>query len=51
MKEYWTYNTYTKKFECVEVDNETYAELKRMDWQDEKHKKKAVQHEILNHSQ
>lgn len=46
MKGYWTYNTYTKKFEYVKVDDETYAELKRIDWREEKHKKRAVQHEI-----
>ena len=46
MKEYWLYNEITNKYESVEVDDEVYSELKRMDWRDEKKRKVILENEI-----
>lgn len=46
MKEYWFYNEITNKYESVEVDDEVYSELKRMDWRDEKKRKVILENEI-----
>lgn len=46
MKEYWFYNEINNKYESVEVDDEVYTELKRMDWRDEKRRKVISENEI-----
>lgn len=46
MKEYWFYNEMTNKYESVEVDDDVYSELKRMDWRDEKKRRVILENEI-----